>query len=193
MGSVPIYYEFDEPDNQDGPVKSVSEKKRDTEQGWQYEPRTELIHIDVPKHEWIVLFPDDNYGKIGADLKNLEKAYNEDRYHFYQTDYHTPELIPAAEYLQDSLDQMLAAAVYIFDEYGSPKLQECALALMDRVCKDSYAAGEKVSGHVKWMLQQFPEDDILREDLKDIDEAFTDFYLEAYSILIKNKKKIAAK
>ena len=188
MGPVPIYYEHDEPDHRAEAHMAVSGKNRKTEKRWQFEPGEDHIQVEVPEEERTTLFPDGCFGEYEADLRELEKYYNEDRYLFSRTDQCAPELIPAAECLLDTLDQMLSASVFIFDEYGSSGLRKLAVDLMDRICKDSYAAGEKVSAHVSWMLQQFPEDEILREDLKEIDETFTDFYLEAYGVMIKKKK-----
>lgn len=192
MKPVRIYYECDEPEQVPEEHISIASKtpKTDNEKRWHPSPRMNSVSLSAVPDEKIVLFPDAEYGEYENDLREVESRYNMDHELFQLTGYDAPELIPSAEQLQDTLNDLLNAAALIFDKFGRiPGLQDRALEIMNRICKDSYAIGEKVSKHVKYMSKQFPDDEVLHEDLKEIDESFTDFYLEAYSMMVKYRKK----
>lgn len=193
MNPVPIYYEKDEPDQEPEKYISISNKnnKGENKKRLQISPRPIPLHTIVLPEDKIILFPEKDYGEYTDDLREIEIRYNIDWQLFQQTAYDTPELIPAAEQMQDTLTDLLNGAKLIFEEFSEINgLQDHALELMNRVCKDSYAIGEEVSRHVKFMIKQFPNDEVLHEDLKEIDESFTDFYLDAYSMMVKYRKKI---
>ena len=193
MNPVPIYYENDEPEQEPEKYISISNKnnKGENKKRLQISPRPIPLHTIVLPEDKIILFPEKDYGEYTDDLREIEIRYNIDWQLFQQTAYDTPELIPAAEQMQDTLTDLLNAARLIFEEFSEINgLQDHSLELMNRVCKDSYAIGEEVSRHVKFMIKQFPNDEVLHEDLKEIDESFTDFYLDAYSMMVKYRKKI---
>lgn len=193
MNPVTIYYESDEQDRETEDYISISNiiHKEENQKRLKLSPRSVSIHMTIQPEDRIALFPEIEYGEYEDNLREIETRYNIDRIQFQKTGFDAPELIPAAEQMQDTLADLLNAAKLIFDEFGKTAgVSEQALEIMNRVCKDSYAIGEEVSRHVKFMMKQFPDDAELRDDLKEIDESFTDFYLEAYSVMVKYRKKI---
>ncbi len=192
MNPVPIYYEKDEPEQEGEKFISISNKnhKEETKKRLKLSPRPFPAQVSIPTDDRIALFPEMDFGEYADDLREIETRYNIDWMLFQKTGFDAPELIPAAEQMQDTLTDVLNAAELIYDEFGKiDGMPEQAVEIMNRVCKDSYAVGEEVSKHVKYMMTQFPGDEELHDDLKEIDEGFTDFYLDAYSVMVKYRKK----
>ena len=192
MHPVPIYYENNETDeNFENTTHSTHiNQNQAKDRRWHPEPRENTIPVTVPPDQWIELFPEADYGEYGSDLREVERRYNEDRTAFYAADIQDPELIPCAEQLQDTLAELMTAARLLFDKIGNtPELRVCALAIMNRISKDCYALEDAVSKHAKIMEEQYPDDDVLKADLTEIDSLFLDFYLDVYNTLGRYRKK----
>ena len=185
MQSVPIYYENNEPNEGAGytHIKYTNHnKEKDTR--WHPEPRITSSSVTVSPEQWISLFPDEDYGDYESDLREVEKRYNEDRAQFYAADIHDPELIPCAEQLQETLAELMTAARLLFDKIArTNELKLCALAIMNRISKDCYALEDAVSRHAKLMEEQYPDDEILKDDLNEIDSLILDFYLDVHNTM----------
>ena len=192
MQPVPIYYEESGPEEDEGKYSHIQHKKmaQTSEARWHPEARINAIHADVPADQWVKIFLDENYGQYEEDFREVERRYNEDRQAFLSTDVHDPELIPCAEQFQDTLAELMTAAKLIFDKIGKTKeTKSNALALMNRVSKDCFVLEKAVSDHAETMIERYPDDDILRSDLSEIDSEFLDFYLDVYKTLEIYKKK----
>lgn len=191
MQSVPIYYENNETnDGEEYTHISHINHNKEKETRWHPEPRLTPVSVTVSPEQWISLFPDEDYGDYESDLREVEKRYNEDRAQFYAADIHDPELIPCAEQLQETLAELMTAARLLFDKISrTEELKLCALAIMNRISKDCYALEEAVSRHAKLMEEQYPDDNILKDDLNEIDSLFLDFYLDVYNTMGRYKKR----
>ena len=192
MQSVPIYYEESEPEEKHGDYTHITHisKNQEKDKRWHPEPRITSVSVEVPPEQWIDLFPDEDYGDYESDLREVEKRYNEDHMEFYAANIHDPELIPCAEQFQDTLAELMTAARLIFDKIGkTPEMKVCALAVMNRISKDCYALEDSVSRHAKWMMDRYPDDEVLRSDMNEIDSLFLDFYLDVYNTIGRYKKK----
>lgn len=191
MQPVPIYYD----NNEDETTEKYSEPKHinqhyEKKARWHPEPRFIPAPVVISPDQWTDLFPDEDYGDYESDIREVERRYNEDRIQFYSADIHDPELIPCAEQLRDTLAEVMTAARLIFDKLSfSHELKLCAMAVMNRVLKDCYALEDAVSKHAKWMMDQYPEDEVLHFDMTEIDSLFLDFYLDVYNTIGNYKKK----
>ena len=192
MKPVRIYYQSDDTDQETSGQVYFSRNKNMIE----YDQPEEGISFSsadtaaVPESEKIVFFPGTDYGEFDPEFRALEQRYNSDRSVFFHTDYHDPELIPAADQLRDTVEKMLRSAKLLFDRFGEDEKQKsCALEIMNQCCRDCFSLEDEVSKHAKLMMMQYPDDEILREDMREIDEDFLDFYLKAYHIRERYKKK----
>lgn len=194
MQPVPIYYENIEREESEKHFHSPASSKQKNEKRWHPEPRNQRTDVEISQEQWIDLFPFEDYGEYEEDFREVERRYNQDRAQFYAIDFHDPELIPAAEQLQDTLTELMIGAKILFDKFCNSKtLEMCAIAIMIRVSKDCYALAEEVGQHTKLMMDQYPDDEILHEDMKEIENEFIEFYLDVYSTLGRYKKKKADK
>ena len=192
MQGVPIFFEDNRKNDEDDDFSCVSPIKYSQEEDRRWHPvhRDCLNHTDVPAEQWVDLFPEEYYGEYEADIREVEKRYNEDRIQFYTADIHDPELIPCAEQLQDTLAELMTVAKLIFDKIGkTPEIKMHALDVMDRIMKDCFALEDAVSRHAKLMMERYPDDEILRDDMTEIDSLFLDFYIDIYGTLGRYKKK----
>ena len=195
MQPVPIYYEESGSEEDEERCTHIQHKKttQTGEARWHPESRVTVIHAEVPTEQWIKLFPDENYGTYEADFREVEQRYNEDHLSFMTTDVHDPELIPCAEQLQDTLAELMTAAKLMFDKIGKTQgMKSAALAVMNRVSKDCFVLENAISKHAEIMVEQYPEDEVLHDDLSEIDSEFLDFYLDVYKTLENYKKKLNA-
>lgn len=192
MHPVPIYYENSETEaNFDNITHSTHINQNSSRDGrWHPEPRENVHSVTVSPEQWIELFPEGNYSEYESDFREVERRYNEDRTAFYAADIQDPELIPCAEQLQETLAELMTAARLLFDKNGNtPELKVCALAIMNRISKDCYSLEDAVSKHAKLMEERYPDDEILKADLTEIDSLFLDFYLDVYNTMGRYRKK----
>ena len=192
MHPVPIYYENSETEDEviNTTHSTHINQNQAKDKRWHPEPRGNSVIVTVAPQQWIQLFPEADYGEYESDLREVEKRYNEDRTAFYSAEIQDPELIPCAEQMQDTLAELMTAARLLFDKIGNtPELKVCALAIMNRISKDCYALEDAVSRHAKIMEEQYPDDEILKADLTEIDSLFLDFYLDVYNTMGRYRKK----
>ena len=192
MHPVPIYYENSQTEDEiiNTTHSTHINQNQAKDKRWHPEPRENSVIVTVAPEQWIQLFPEADYGEYESDLREVEKRYNEDRTAFYAAEIQDPELIPCAEQMQDTLAELMTAARLLFDKIGNtPELKVCALAIMNRISKDCYALEDAVSRHAKIMEEQYPDDEILKADLTEIDSLFLDFYLDVYNTMGRYRKK----
>jgi hypothetical protein len=188
MEPIRIFYEETKPDEYNDPV-FCAVKKHHTDEQIKTGTGSRKNRAEIHSSEQIQLFPDTDYGENENLFRDLEKRYNTDRAVFYKMDFHAPEMLPAAEEFQNTLEELCKAAKKLFDESGGMSGQIAALNIMSRICKDCYVMEEEVSKHAKMMMESYPDDELLCEDMKDIAESFLDFSLKVYHTMMKYKHK----
>lgn len=188
MEPIRIYYEDFEPEDNNNSVNYAG-KKRNPEQQRNTEKEKKNDPEEIQPSALIRLFPYADCGEKENYFRELEKRYTADRMDFYGLDYHAPEMIPAAERFQNTIEELCKAARNLFDESDGGAGQMTALDIMTRICKDCYVMEEEVSKHTKMMMESYPDDEILCEDMEDIAESLLDFSLKVYHTMMKYKHK----
>lgn len=186
MEPVRIYYENERSESRMNPIKKTDNGHylKDSEQQIR---KTEKSRPEA--EEDIILFPETLLKKTEA-VCEMEAHYNIDRTAFLAVDYREPEILPIAEKFQESLDEIRRFIKTSFDQSNSESEKaELYLNILNLVCKDCYEIEEKVSKHAKFMMEAFPDDDCLCEDMEDITEDCLNFYLKAYHTMMKCKRK----